>query len=253
MCQLSVYVHHMNPLQSAVQPEALLYIHLTLLVYCPEQICLSHQICMYNCTIRHQYICMSTAINNVIRSTGIATFHITGICLSNYACLIAHIFPLHFYCSLHKDLTLLHISIKINNLQHLLSYYCKMCISNRYVPQMPLISPIPKLLNMHLWGEHTNIPVQYKVAPINDIARITVHRQGWWRNSFQQPGPVQRHQYSTPTSHTPNTSPWQLNENSKYINEHPCILLKTIRTVTYNSAFQDHTQMYLSQHFLESD
>ena len=35
---------------------------------------------------------------------------------------------------------------------------------------------MPKLLDMHLWGQYTNIHAIYEFAPINDVARITVQR-----------------------------------------------------------------------------
>ena len=40
---------HINSLLSTIQPEALPYIHLTLLAYVPQQICLPHLICMSHC------------------------------------------------------------------------------------------------------------------------------------------------------------------------------------------------------------
>ena len=46
----SVYMHHMNTLQSAMWPGLLAYIHFTLLAYGPEQICLPNNTCMSHCT-----------------------------------------------------------------------------------------------------------------------------------------------------------------------------------------------------------
>ena len=44
---------------------------------------------------------------------------------------------------------------------------------------MPKICQIPKVLYVHLWGNYANIQTSYKVAPINNVARIAVHR--WCR------------------------------------------------------------------------
>ena len=50
MRHMSVYIHCMSLLQSTSWPQALEYIHFTLLTYAPEQICLSLPICVSNCT-----------------------------------------------------------------------------------------------------------------------------------------------------------------------------------------------------------
>ena len=47
---MSVYIPHMNSMQSIVQAGTLLYLHLTLLAYAPEQACLPHLICISHCT-----------------------------------------------------------------------------------------------------------------------------------------------------------------------------------------------------------
>ena len=64
------------------------------------------------------------AISNATRSTGIHTFHITGKCtwINMSATLYIYV-PLHLYCSLHRDPTLLHTSIKINKLPPLFIYH----------------------------------------------------------------------------------------------------------------------------------
>ena len=41
---------------------------------------------------------------------------------------------------------------------------------------MPQIWHVLKLFNAHLWGKYANIYSIYEAAPINDVARITVHR-----------------------------------------------------------------------------
>ena len=51
---MSVYLHHINSMQPTVPSQALVYLHLTLLAYAPEQICLPH------------YTCSSHCINNVV-------------------------------------------------------------------------------------------------------------------------------------------------------------------------------------------
>ena len=40
---------------------------------------------------------------------------------------------------------------------------------------MPQICHMPKLFNVQLHGKFANIHAMYKVVPINDVARITVH------------------------------------------------------------------------------
>ena len=51
MPEISIYASiHINSMQSAVWPEALAYIHFTLLTYVPEQICLLHCTYLSNCT-----------------------------------------------------------------------------------------------------------------------------------------------------------------------------------------------------------
>ena len=45
-----LYIPHMSSLQSKLSPQALVYIHLTLLAYCHEHICLLHQTTMSHCT-----------------------------------------------------------------------------------------------------------------------------------------------------------------------------------------------------------
>ena len=42
----SVYILHMNSIQSIMWPKALIYINFTLLAYAPKQICMLHHICM---------------------------------------------------------------------------------------------------------------------------------------------------------------------------------------------------------------
>ena len=83
-------------------------------------------------------ICTSyglTAINNVIKGTGIHTFHITDIypekiCLS------------HCTYVTHPS--------KINKLQHLFTILLQIYASNKYALKMPKICNM--LLDMHLWG-----------------------------------------------------------------------------------------------------
>ena len=42
--------------------------------------------------------------------------------------------------------------------------------------QMPNICPMPKLLDVHLWGTYANIHATYEVAHINDVATTAVCR-----------------------------------------------------------------------------
>ena len=48
--QLCQYICHMNSTQSTLWLETLVYIHFTLFVYAPWQICLPHCVCMFHCT-----------------------------------------------------------------------------------------------------------------------------------------------------------------------------------------------------------
>ena len=41
---------------------------------------------------------------------------------------------------------------------------------------MPLKCHIPKLVDMYLGGMYANIHATYEVAPMSDVARITVHK-----------------------------------------------------------------------------
>ena len=48
---ISVHTPHMNSLHSIISPGTLIYIHMTLLAYAPEQTCLPHCIYMTHCTV----------------------------------------------------------------------------------------------------------------------------------------------------------------------------------------------------------
>ena len=75
--------------------------------------------------------------------------------------------PLHYFCSLHIEPTLLRISVKRKK-------KCPMLLPHTCQQE---ICHIPKLLNVHLWGKNANVYVTYEVAPINDVARIAVHKR----------------------------------------------------------------------------
>ena len=61
--------------------------------------------------------------------------------------------PLHFCCSVQTDPTLLHISIENQLTVNIyLPYYSKISASNKYVPQMPYVCHMPKVLDKHQWG-----------------------------------------------------------------------------------------------------
>ena len=83
--------------------------------------------------------------------------------------------PLQFYSRLCIDPPLLHISIKSLNSKLYLPYYWK-CDTNKYATQMPQIRHMHKLLNVHLWEKHATMPATYEVTPLNNVARIIVHR-----------------------------------------------------------------------------
>ena len=67
--------------------------------------------------------------------------------------------PLHCYCNLHIDPTILQISVKKQNAT--LPCHCHIPANNKYAPQIPHIGHMPKLLGVHLWGSYTNKWVTY--------------------------------------------------------------------------------------------
>ena len=84
---------------------------------------------------------------------------------------------LYIYCSLHMDPTWLKTSIK---------YQCTATFIYhtiaKYVPAINMPTGcqkmwhMPMLLNQYSWRKYANIQATCKVAPINDVARIVVHR-----------------------------------------------------------------------------
>ena len=67
-----VYMPHISPHQSTIWPKALVHIHLTILAYAPEQICLLHCIYMSHCTatvvfIQNQHWCTYQSKNNKLQ------------------------------------------------------------------------------------------------------------------------------------------------------------------------------------------
>ena len=53
---MSVYMCHMDSLQSTMRQQTLIYIYFTLLAYIPEQICLPHYTCMSICSFAVVFI-----------------------------------------------------------------------------------------------------------------------------------------------------------------------------------------------------
>ena len=78
---------------------------------------------------------------------------------------------LYICCSLHRNLTLMHIHDKAINCNIYLPYHCKICTNKNYAPQMPQICHMPTLFNVHLWEKCANIQAKYEVAISNDVAR----------------------------------------------------------------------------------
>ena len=89
---------------------------------------------------------------------------------------------LHFYCHVHIDPRLLHISTKNkkNFCNIYLLYYCTICASNKYIPQMPYICHMPILFDVHQLGKHANIYATYEVNGISHVTNSTVQRWWWW-------------------------------------------------------------------------
>ena len=107
-------------------------------------------------------------------TTGIHTFHITDTCLwTNIPATLYTYVPLHFYCSLLTDLTLLQTTL--THIYHTIA---------KYVPETYMTlkwhkySIFPKYFHafmeqvhqhMHVWG-----------CSLNDTARCAVHWWQWW-------------------------------------------------------------------------
>ena len=133
------------------------------------------QIGDYNVSIYAPYDL--TAINNVIRSTGIHTFLIVGMCPRKNMPAILHIqVLLHCYYSLHIDPTLLHI----NKTQHNSISICHVTdvyVPWKYAPQIPHVQII---WHAFMGEKYANIYATYEVASINEVAKIAKHRWSWW-------------------------------------------------------------------------
>ena len=87
------------------------------------------------------------AFNNVIRSTGIHTFHITGKSpWTNMPGTLHKYLPLHFYCSLHIGSTLLHISSTNQWTATLIYHIAAKYVPAKNAPQMPEIRHMPNHL-----------------------------------------------------------------------------------------------------------
>ena len=111
---------HITTHTSHKQKQTATFIFHAISIYLPTKtIPLKCHICQLSQVhIGHNYIHIYTsyelnAINNVFRSTGVHTFHIIDICpLTNMSAILLIYVTLHFYCSLHIDPTLLHMSTK---------------------------------------------------------------------------------------------------------------------------------------------
>ena len=66
---MSVYIPHMNLMQSLISPQTLAYIHVTIIAYAPEQICLSHHTWMSNGTNCRCCITAHTSQNKTMNCT----------------------------------------------------------------------------------------------------------------------------------------------------------------------------------------
>ena len=189
--KLSVNMLHMKSLQSALSQQALVYMHFTLLVYAPEYIYLPHQTCMphYTSNIVYMYIphywtyksnktknfsfiyhavsiyilltnislkchiyAKLNAMKNVTLTTGMHTFHITGICpWINMPFTLNMCVLLHFSCSLHIDSVFLHKSIKINKLQNILTKLLQNVCQESICPSNATCMPHAKI-TWHIYG-----------------------------------------------------------------------------------------------------
>ena len=98
--------------------------------------------------------------------------------LNTYACHIAHVCPtaIVLLCTYRLHITAYIYQTSINCNIYLL-HYCKICASNKYAHQVSHIRNIPKWHDTLLWRKYANIHATYEVAIINDVARITRHRQ----------------------------------------------------------------------------
>ena len=78
------------------------------------------------------------------------------------------------------------ICVKINKLQQLFTILLQNMSQQNYVPQMPNICHMPKLLDMYQWGKHANINDAYELTGINNVNGSSVHR---WQCRTMMPQP----------------------------------------------------------------
>ena len=117
-----------------------------------------------------------TTIDNMIRNTSIHTFHIIGIYpWTNIPTRLHIYFPVHCYCGLYVEPTLLPISVKNNNLQLLWPCYCHIC-SKKYASQMPNTCHMPKILDVNQWKKCGNKYATDELVGTNNVTRTAVRR-----------------------------------------------------------------------------
>ena len=102
--------------------------------------------------------------------------------LNKYAHLNLHLHSLHFYCSsAYRPHITAHMHTKSINCNLYLPYYCKICASLQYAPQMPQTLHMHKIFDMNVCGKLPIYKPHMNVLPlINDVASMAVHRQWQW-------------------------------------------------------------------------
>ena len=80
-----------------------------------------------------------------------------------------------------------------------LPYYCKICATNKYAPQVPYMCQIPKVLDVPQWGKYTNIYATNELPGINPCTDAKNDNGKWW---CQQPNYIYCINKSTQHSHS---------------------------------------------------
>ena len=120
--------------------------HLTLLAYAPEQICLLHCTRMFHCTATVVYIWAHITVD-VSQKTRISLPFYCHICATNkYANQMPHI------CHICKYL------------MKIWSMFVSVCASNIYAPQMPIKCHICKWVCMQILRMYTNMYATYEIT-----------------------------------------------------------------------------------------
>ena len=95
--------------------------------------------------------------------------------------------PMHFYCILHTDPTLL--PLKGNNCNIYLPYICKICILTN-VPSNGAYMPYAQITWHALTEEYANIYAIFELTGVNHVTTTAVHRWQWHWHQWWQRSPI---------------------------------------------------------------